>query len=262
MDNALWVAKTGLQAQDEEMSVTANNISNANTVGYKEERAEFSDLMYQNLKQAGTQVDKNAQDPIGLQIGTGVRVDGTEKNFKQGDVQQTGRQLDIMIQGNGFLQVQKIDGTTAYTRNGSLSEDDQGNLVTSAGYPVTPQITVPPGASSISIGTDGTVEAMIAGQSTPQTLGQITLATFSNPEGLQNLGGNLYAATAASGTATVGNPGQQGVGTILQGALESSNVSIVNELVKMIQIQRAYEMNSNAISIANKMSEYLTSHVD
>lgn len=262
MDNALWVAKTGLQAQDEEMSVTANNISNANTVGYKEERAEFSDLMYQNLKQAGSQVDKNAQDPTGLQIGTGVRIDGTEKNFKQGDVQQTGRQLDVMIQGNGFLQVQKLDGSTAYTRNGSLTQDKDGNLVTSAGYPVTPQITVPPGASSISIGTDGTVEATIAGQDAPQTLGQITLATFSNPEGLQNLGGNLYAATAASGTATVGNPGEEGVGTILQGALESSNVSIVNELVKMIQIQRAYEMNSNAISIANKMSEYLTSHVD
>jgi flagellar basal-body rod protein FlgG len=262
MDNALWVAKTGLQAQDEEMSVTANNISNANTVGYKEERADFSDLMYQNLRQAGAQVDRNVQDPTGLQIGTGVRIDGTEKNFKQGNVQQTGRQLDLMVQGNGFLQVQKIDGTIAYTRNGALSEDEEGNLVTSAGYPIIPQITVPPAATSISIGTDGTVQATIPGQTQPQALGQITLATFSNPEGLENLGGSLYAATTASGVPIVGNPGQQGVGTILQGALESSNVSIVNELVKMIQIQRAYEMNSNAISIANKMSEYLNSHVD
>lgn len=262
MDNALWVAKTGLEAQDEEMAVTANNISNANTVGYKETRAQFADLMYQNLRQAGSQTDQNVQDPTGLQIGTGVRLEGTAKKFSEGNPKTTGRPLDIMIQGNGFLQVQKPDGTTVYTRNGALTTDMNGNLTTQDGYPITPQITIPPNVSSISIGTDGTVEATVSGQSAPQSLGQITLATFIDPAGLSDLGDNLYGATQASGTPTVGNPGTQGVGTILEGTLESSNVSIVNELVKMIQIQRAYEMNSNAISISNKMAEFLTEHVD
>lgn len=262
MDNALWVAKTGLEAQDTEMAITANNISNASTVGFKESRAEFSDLMYQNMGEAGAQTDQNVQNPTGLQVGTGVHLDGTVKNFSEGNPEQTGRQLDVMIQGQGFLQVQQPDGTTAYSRNGSMTVDQNGNLVTQSGYQITPQITIPQNATSITIGKDGTVEATVPGQAQAQSLGQITLATFINPVGLKSLGGDLYGATTASGTPTVSNPGSGGVGTLLQGALESSNVSIVNELVKMIQIQRAYEMNSNAISISNKMSEFLTNHVD
>jgi len=260
MDNALWIAKTGLEAQDKEMAVTANNISNANTVGFKESRAQFSDLMYENIKQPGTESDENTDDPTGLQVGEGVRIEGTSKNFSEGNAKTTNRQLDVMIQGNGFLQVEKPDGTIAYTRDGALSVDGNGALTTQDGYPVTPQITIPQNTTSISIGKDGKVEATVAGQDAPQEAGQITLATFVNPGGLSSLGGNLYGATQASGDATVGAPGESGVGSILQGALESSNVSIVNELVKMIQIQRSYEMNSNAISISNKMSEFLTQH--
>ena len=260
MDNALWIAKTGLEAQDKEMAVTANNISNANTVGFKESRAQFSDLMYQNIKQPGAETDENTDDPSGLQVGDGVRIEGTTKNFSEGNAKTTNRPLDVMIQGNGFLQVQKPDGTIAFTRDGGLTKDANGILTTQEGYPITPQITIPQNATSISIGKDGKVEALVAGEDAPQEAGQITLATFVNPAGLSSLGGNLYGATEASGEATVATPGENGTGTLLQGALESSNVSIVNELVKMIQIQRSYEMNSNAISISNKMSEFLTQH--
>ena len=262
MDNALWVAKTGLQAQDTEMAITANNIANASTTGFKASRPEFSDLMYRDLADAGSQTNQDVQNPTGLQIGTGVHLDATVKDFSEGIPEQTGRQLDVMVQGNGFIQVQQPDGSTAYTRDGSLTLDQNGNLVTQTGYQITPQITIPQNATGITIGNDGTVNVTVPGQTNPQNLGQITLATFINPTGLKSLGGNLYAETTASGTATVSNPGSDGTGTILQGSLESSNVSIVNELVKMIQIQRAYEMNSNAISISNKMSEFLTSHVD
>lgn len=260
MDNALWIAKTGLEAEDQQMAVTANNIANASTVGFKESRTQFADLMYQNIREPGTETDTDTRDPSGYQLGEGVRLEGTEKNFSEGNPKTTNRQLDVMIQGNGFLQVEKPDGTTAYTRNGALSVDSEGKLTTQDGYPITPQITVPPETTSISISRDGVVEANVSGQDQPQELGEIELATFINPTGLSSAGDNLYLQTQSSGEPTTGKPGEEGIGTLLQGALESSNVSIVNELVKMIQIQRAYEMNSNAISISNKMSEYLTQH--
>lgn len=261
MDNALWVAKTGLEAQDTQMAVTANNIANASTVGFKKSRVEFADLMYQNIREAGGQNDQNVQNPAGLQVGTGVRVVNTQKNFSQGNAKQTGRQLDAMIQGEGFLQVEQPDGTTAYTRNGSLTKGVNGQLETQSGYPIYPTITIPDNASSISIAKDGTVEVTIPGQVDPQNLGQMTLAKFMNPSGLRSMGDNLYQATAASGIATTDYPGNQGFGTLLQGSLESSNVSVVNELVNMIQIQRTYEMNSNAISTCSKMLQYATSHL-
>ena len=261
MDNALWVAKTGLEAQDVQMSVAANNIANASTTGFKKSRAEFADLIYQNIREAGGQNDENTQNPTGLQVGTGVRIINTPKNFSQGNALQTGHQLDVMIQGTGFLEIEQPDGTTAYTRNGSLTKGVNGQLETQSGYPISPAIIIPDNASAVSIGKTGSVDITISGQPEPQNVGQITLAKFMNQSGLRSIGDNLYQATAASGIATTDIPNNQGLGTLLQGSLESSNVSVVSELVNMIQIQRAYEMNSNAISTCNKMLQYATSHL-
>ena len=262
MDNALWVAKTGLEAQDEQMAVTANNISNAGTTGYKESTVQFSDLVYQNESDAGAESDRDTQNPNGIQIGTGVRVDGTEKDFSQGSAKITGRPLDVMIQGGGFLQVQLPDGSTAYTRNGALTKGPNGQLETQSGYPITPEIVIPDNASSVNIGKDGTVQVAVPEQAQMQDVGQITLAKFVSPTGLKSIGNNLYQATGASGTPIEDTPGNEGIGSLLQGSLEGSNVSVVNELVNMIQIQRTYEMNANAISTSSKMMEYTTTHIE
>lgn len=261
MDSALWVAKAGLEAQDAQMSVAANNIANAGTTAFKQSRVEFADLIYQNIREAGGQTDQDTQNPTGLQVGTGVRIINTPKNFLQGNTKQTGHELDVMIQGKGFLQVEQPDGTVAYTRNGSLTKGVNGRLETQSGYAISPAIIIPDNATSISIGKNGAVDVTVPGQQDPQNLGQITLAKFINETGLRSVGDNLYQATAASGIATTDFPDQQGLGTLLQGSLESSNVSVVSELVNMIQIQRAYEMNSNAISTCNKMLQYATSHL-
>lgn len=254
---ALWIAKTGLDAQQTRMAVTANNLANVNTTGYKRSRAAFEDLLYQDVRQAGGQTSEQTQSPSGLMVGTGVRVVGTQKMFTQGNIAQTSNALDVAIQGRGFFQVLLPDGTQAYTRDGSFQMNSDGQLVTSSGYPVQPEITLPANAQSITIGSDGTVGAQIAGQAAPTQVGTLQIADFINPAGLQPRGENLFIETAASGTAQPGSPGLNGLGTVTQGALETSNVNVVEELVTMIETQRAYEMNSRAISASDSMLQFL-----
>lgn len=254
---ALWIAKTGLDAQQTRMAVTANNLANVNTTGYKRSRAAFEDLLYQDVRQAGGQTSEQTQSPSGLMVGTGVRVVGTQKMFTQGNIAQTANALDVAIQGRGFFQVLLPDGTQAYTRDGSFQMNSDGQLVTSSGYPVQPEITLPPSAQSITIGSDGAVGVQIAGQAAPQQVGTLQIADFINPAGLQPRGENLFVETAASGTAQPGSPGLNGLGTVTQGALETSNVNVVEELVTMIETQRAYEMNSRAISASDSMLQFL-----
>jgi len=254
---ALWIAKTGLDAQQTRMAVTANNLANVNTTGYKRSRAAFEDLLYQDVRQAGGQTSEQTQSPSGLMVGTGVRVVGTQKMFTQGNIAQTSNALDVAIQGRGFFQVLLPDGTQAYTRDGSFQMNSDGQLVTSSGYPVQPEITLPPNAQSITIGSDGSVGVQTAGQAAPQQVGTLQIADFINPAGLQPRGENLFIETAASGTAQPGSPGLNGLGTVAQGALETSNVNVVEELVTMIETQRAYEMNSRAISASDSMLQFL-----
>ncbi|MDX2301111.1 MAG: flagellar basal-body rod protein FlgG [Xanthomonadaceae bacterium] len=254
---ALWIAKTGLDAQQTRMAVTANNLANVNTTGYKRSRAAFEDLLYQDVRQAGGQTSEQTQSPSGLMVGTGVRVVGTQKMFTQGNIAQTANALDVAIQGRGFFQVLLPDGTQAYTRDGSFQMNSDGQLVTSSGYPVQPEITLPPNAQSITIGSDGAVGVQIAGQAAPTQVGTLQIADFINPAGLQPRGENLFIETAASGTAQPGSPGLNGLGTVTQGALETSNVNVVEELVTMIETQRAYEMNSRAISASDSMLQFL-----
>ena len=261
MDAALWAAKTGLDAQQTEMSVISNNLANVNTTGYKEDRAVFEDLLYQNQTQVGADTSQTTQSPSGLNIGTGVEVVSTEKEYNQGSLTQTGNTLDVAIQGQGFFQVQMPDGTLAYTRDGTFQQNAQGQLVTSSGYVVQPGITLPQGAQSVTIGTDGTVTVLLPGQSTPTQVGQLQLANFINPAGLQAIGGNLLVQSASSGSPQTGTPGVNGLGTVAQGELESSNVDVVEELVNMIQTQRAYEMNSKAISTVDQMLQYATENM-
>lgn len=258
---ALWVAKTGLDAQQTRMSVVSNNLANVNTTGFKRGRAVFEDLLYQNVVQAGGSTSQNTESPTGLATGTGVRVVATEKTFTQGSAQQTGNSLDVLIQGRGFFQVLQPDGTLAYTRDGSFKIDSEGRLVTASGYEIQPSLTIPSDAQSITIGLDGTVEATLAGQTSPTSLGTLQLADFINPAGLQPKGQNLYLETAASGTPQVANPGLQGLGTLEQGSLEGSNVNVVEELVSMIETQRAYEMNSKAIATSDQMLQYLNNNL-
>ncbi len=258
MDAALWAAKTGLDAQQTEMSVISNNLANVNTTGYKEDRAVFEDLLYQNQAQVGADTSQTTESPSGLNIGTGVQVVSTEKEYSQGSLTQTGNPLDVAIQGQGFYQVQMPDGTLAYTRDGTFQTNAQGQLVTSSGYVVQPGITIPQAAQSVTIGTDGTVTALLPGQSTPTQVGQLQLANFINPAGLQPIGQNLLVQSASSGSPQTGTPGVNGLGTVSQGELESSNVDVVEELVNMIQTQRAYEMNSKAISTVDQMLQYAT----
>jgi flagellar basal-body rod protein FlgG len=261
MNLALWTAKTGLDAQNTQMSVIANNLANANTTGYKASRAAFQDLLYQNVQQVGAQSTQNTQYSTGLSLGTGVRIAQTEKNYTQGSVLQTGGTLDLSISGEGFFQITLPDGTLAYTRDGSFSMDSSGNVVTASGYPVSPAITIPITAQSVTIGNDGTVSITTAGSAKATTVGQIQLANFINVEGLQPTGNNLLIESGASGAPQVGTAGTNGLGSITQGSLETSNVNTVTELVNMIECQRAYEMNSKAITTTDQMLQYLTQNL-
>ncbi|HTC15399.1 MAG TPA: flagellar basal-body rod protein FlgG [Steroidobacteraceae bacterium] len=261
MDPALWAAKTGLDAQQTQMTVTANNLANVNTTGFKKSRAVFDDLLYQNLAQVGASTSQNTQAPTGLNVGTGVRVVATEKNYTQGSVNNTGNTFDLAIQGRGFFQILQPNGTVAYTRDGSFQLNAQGQLVTAAGYAVQPAITIPTGAQSVTVGSDGTISVQLAGQSAPQTVGTLQLADFINPAGLQDIGGNLSVESASSGSPVTGNAGLNGMGTLLQGSVESSNVDVVEELVNMIETQQAYEMNSRAVETTDQMLTYATQNM-
>ncbi|MEP7206000.1 MAG: flagellar basal-body rod protein FlgG [Casimicrobiaceae bacterium] len=258
MIRSLWIAKTGLDAQQTQLDVVSNNLANVGTAGFKRSRAVFEDLLYQTLRQPGAQSSQQTQLPTGLQLGTGVRAVATERIFTQGNLQQSGNSLDVAINGQGFLQVQLPDGSTGFSRDGSLHRDAQGQLVTSSGYPLQPAITIPANAQTITIGRDGTVSVAQAGQAAPTQVGAIQLANFLNPAGLQALGENLYSETAASGAPTTNAPGANGLGTLQQGYIETSNVNVVEELVNMIQTQRAYEINSKAVQTSDQMLQRLS----
>jgi flagellar basal-body rod protein FlgG len=261
MNPALWAAKTGLDAQQTRMTVTAHNLANVNTSGFKKGRAVFEDLLYQNVKQVGSATSQDTQSPSGLSLGTGVRVVATEKNYTQGNLVQTNSPLDLAINGRGFFQIQMPDGTTGYTRDGSFQTNAQGELVTSSGYRVQPGINIPDGAQSISIGADGVVSVQVAGQAGTTQVGSVQLVDFVNPVGLQAKGENLLLESASSGPAQTGTPGLNGLGTLVQGNLESSNVNVVEELVNMIETQRSYEMNSKAIATTDQMLEYVSNQL-
>ncbi len=257
MMRSLWISKTGMEAQQTQLDHISNNLANVSTNGYKREHAVFEDLMYQNLRQAGAASSDQTDLPTGLQIGLGTRAVATSRSFSQGNLQQSSNPLDIAIRGNGFFQVQMTDGTTAYTRDGSFQVSATGQLVTNNGNTVQPGITIPAAAQSVTIGADGTVTVVLPGQALPQPVGQLQLAGFINPAGLDPKGQNLYAETAASGTPLAGTPGLNGLGTVQQGFVETSNVNVVEELVQMIQTQRAYELNSKAIQTSDQMLQKL-----
>jgi len=261
MGTALWIAKTGLEAQQTRMNAISNNLANASTTGFKRDRAVFSDLIYQNIVQVGAQSSEDTLYPSGLNLGTGVRTVATEKLFTQGNIIQTGNPLDIALQGRGLLQVTMPDGTQAYTRDGTLQMDETGQLVTSMGYPIEPSITIPDNTLSVSISSDGVVSVMEPGSAAPSEVGNIQLADFINPTGLQPIGNNLFLESAASGSPQTGTPGLDGLGTLVQNSLEGSNVNTVEELVNMIEAQRAYEMNSKAISTVDQMLQYATNNL-
>ncbi len=261
MNQALWVAKTGLDAQQTRMSVVSNNLANVNTTGFKQGRAVFEDLLYQTVRQSGGQTSQDTQLPSGMNLGTGVRVVATEKLFTQGSMLKTDNALDVAIKGRGFFQILLPDGNLAYTRDGTFQRNAQGELVTASGYLVQPGITIPDGAQSITIGSDGVVSIQLAGQPAPSQVGTLETVDFINPVGMQAIGENLYIETASSGTAQAGTPGLNGFGSLVQGALEGSNVNVVAELVNMIETQRAYEMNSKAISTTDQMLQYLNNNL-
>lgn len=253
MIRALWTAATGMQGQQTNIDVIANNLANVNTVGFKRSRADFEDLIYQTQKEAGVNTTSNTVEPTGIQIGLGTQLADVSKNFMQGGLQETGNPLDLAIQGSGFFQITMPDGTIAYTRAGDFKLDNNGRIVTTDGYPLSPEITVPQDTTSISVGNDGTISVLEAGQTTPTQLGQIQLAFFANPAGLKAIGQNLFQQTVSSGTPTLGTPGINGLGTINQGYLEMSNVSVVQEMVDMIAAQRAYETNAKVIQTSDQM---------
>ena len=255
---SLWVAKTGLEAQQTRMTVVSQNLANVNTTGYKRQRAMFEDLLYQNVVQSGGLTSQQTNTPTGLNLGTGVRVVATDQQFQQGNIVTTGNPLDIAIQGRGFFQILLPDGSQVYTRDGTFQINADGQLVTSSGYAVQPAITIPAGAESVSIGIDGAVSAVLAGQPTAVQVGTLQLNDFVNPAGLQARGQNMFRETVSSGPAQAGTPGLNGLGTLGQGSLETSNVNVVEELVSMIETQRAYEMNSRAIETADQMLQHLT----
>ena len=261
MTQALWIAKTGLDAQQTRMAVISNNLANTNTTGFKRDRASFEDLLYQTVRQPGGASSAQTELPSGLSTGTGVRVAATAKQFTQGNLSQTGNALDVAVNGRGFFEVLLPDGTPAYTRDGSFQINSQGELVTNAGYPVQPGLQFPEGAQSVTIGSDGTVSVQVAGQAEAVQIGALTLTDFINPAGLQAKGENLYAETGASGPAQQGAPGENGLGLLNQGALESSNVNVVEELVSMIETQRAYETNAKAISTTDQMLGFLNQNL-
>lgn len=260
MNPALWAAKTGLDAQQTRMTVVSHNLANVNTTGFKRGRAVFEDLLYQNIRQVGAQTSQNTQYPSGLHLGTGVRVVATEKMYQQGSLVQTSGPLDLAIEGKGFFQILLPDGTLAYTRAGEFQVDSQGQVVTASGYALQPPISIPADATGVTIGHDGTVTATLAGQSTPTQIGTLQLVDFINSAGLQPKGENLLLESAASGPPQVGTPGLNGLGTVMQGELEASNVNVAEELVDMIETQRAYEMNSKAISASDQMLQFINQH--
>ncbi|HRF62842.1 MAG TPA: flagellar basal-body rod protein FlgG [Candidatus Competibacter sp.] len=261
MTASLWIAKTGLDAQQTRMSVISNNLSNASTTGFKQSRAQFEDLLYQNVRQTGGQTSQNTQLPSGLMLGTGVRIVSTAKVFTQGNLTQTGNNLDLAVNGRGFFQVQLPDGTAAYTRDGSFQINSEGQIVTSNGYLLQPEITIPANTQTITIGTDGTVSAKAANESAATQVGTIQLTDFINPAGLQAIGGNLFLESTASGSPQTGEPASNGMGSVVQGSLETSNVNVVEELVDMIETQRTYEMNSKAISTTDEMLQYVNNNL-
>ena len=253
MIRSLYIAKTGLEAQQTNLDVVTNNLANVSTNGFKKSRAVFEDLLYQNVRQPGAQSSQQTQLPSGLQIGTGVRAVATERIHTQGNPQQTGNSKDVMVNGSGFFQVLMPDGTTAYTRDGSFQTDNNGQLVTSSGYVLQPPITVPSNALTMTVGRDGTVSVTTPGTVAPTQIGSIQVSNFVNPAGLESLGENLYAETGSSGTAQTSTPGTNGAGVLMQGYVETSNVNVVEEMVNMIQTQRAYEINSKAITTSDQM---------
>jgi len=257
MNPALWIAKTGLEAQQTRMGVVSNNLANVNTTGFKRDRAIFEDLMYQTVRQPGAQSSQDTVLPSGLMRGTGVRTVATQKLHTQGSIQQTGNALDVAIEGRGFFQILRPDGTLGYTRDGSFQLDSQGQLVTSSGFQLQPAITIPQAAQSITIGRDGVVSVMEPGNTAPTQVGTIQLADFVNPAGLQPMGQNLFTETVASGAPQLSNPGLNGLGSVMQSSLETSNVNVVEEMVNMIETQRAYEINSKAISTNDQMLQYI-----
>ncbi len=258
MINSLWISKTGMEAQQTQLDVISNNLANVSTNGFKRATAVFEDLMYQNLRQVGANSTEQTQLPTGLQVGLGVRTVATSRSFAQGSLQQSGNTLDVAIKGNGFFQVTQPDGTLAYTRDGSFQVDSQGRLVTSNGLPVANGITIPSTAQSITVSADGTVSVALPGQAAVSNIGTIAVANFINPAGLQPQGQNLYTETAASGTPVTGTAGTNGLGSLMQGYVETSNVNVVQELVTMIQTQRAYEMNSKAVTTSDQMLQKLS----
>ncbi len=258
MIRSLWVAKTGLEAQQTNVDVISNNLANVSTNGFKRQRPVFEDLLYQTLRQPGAQSTQQTQVPSGLQQGTGVRPVATARIFTTGNLQNTGNPLDLAVNGNGFFQVTLPDGSVSYTRDGSFQLDNQGQMVTSSGYPLQPTITIPPNSLSITIGSDGTVSVLAAGATAPTQVGQIQLANFINPAGLQARGENLFLETAASGTAQTNVPGTNGLGALNQGFVETSNVNVTEELVNLITAQRAFEINSRSIQTSDQMLQKLT----
>ncbi len=257
MIRSLYIAKTGMEAQQTQLDTISQNLANVSTNGYKRSHAIFEDLMYQNLRQSGANTTEQTQLPTGLQIGLGVRPVATARIYSQGNLQQTSNNLDIAIKGNGFFQIQQPDGTTAYTRDGSFQLSAAGQIVNNNGLTLLPGITIPNNAQSVTVGNDGTVSITVPGNPTPQTVGQIQLANFINPAGLDPKGQNLFTETASSGTPTNGAPSSDGLGVLQQGYVETSNVNVVEELVAMIQTQRAYEMNSKAIQTSDQMLQKL-----
>ncbi|SDE26736.1 flagellar basal-body rod protein FlgG [Desulfuromonas thiophila] len=253
MIRALWSAATGMETQQMNIDVIANNLANVNTAGFKKSRADFQDLLYQVSKSPGSATSADTIMPTGIQVGLGARTAAVQKVFSVGDLMQTENELDVAIEGRGFFQVEMPDGATAYTRSGALKKDGDGRLTTSEGYLLDPQIVIPENATSISIGQDGTVDVYLDGDYEAVQVGLLELATFSNESGLRSLGRNLFAETPSSGTAIVGVPGENGLGTLAQGYLEGSNVSVMEEMVNMIAGQRAYEVNSKAIKTADEM---------
>jgi flagellar basal-body rod protein FlgG len=257
MMRSLWISKTGMEAQQTQLDTISNNLANVSTNGYKRAHAVFEDLMYQNLRQAGANSSEQTTLPTGLQAGLGTRAVATARNFSQGGLQQSSNLLDVAVRGSGFFEIQLPDGTNGYTRDGAFQVNAQGQLVTNNGYAVQPGINVPPTAQSVTIGNDGTVSVTMPGQTTPQVAGKILTASFVNSAGLEPRGQNIYAETAASGTPNAGTPGQNGLGSLQQGFVETSNVNVVEELVQMIQTQRAYELNSKAIQTSDQMLQKL-----
>jgi flagellar basal-body rod protein FlgG len=261
MNPALWVAKTGLDAQQTRLQIVSNNLANASTTGFKKDRAVFEDLIYQNVRQPGAQATQDTTLPSGMMLGTGVRVAASQKMHMQGNIIQTENSLDIAIQGDGFFQILRPNGDIAYTRDGSFQIDEQGRVVTSDGYLLEPAITLPEQTLSVTIGHDGTVSALEPGNTAPTNVGSIETSSFVNPAGLMPIGDNQFLETVSSGAPITGIPGEENRGNLLQGSLESSNVNTVEELVNLIETQRTFEINSKSLSTADQMLQYITQNV-